>query len=52
MPALDLNWVDTRNMKAQMKLEKLVKDFKSNSSKEAMTNWEITFLTLGTLPIP
>ena len=36
MPALDLNWVDTRNKKSQMKLEKLdndLKNYKSNSIK-------------------
>jgi len=39
MPALDLNWVDTRNKKAQMKLEKLdndLKNYKSNSIKESI----------------
>jgi len=39
VPALDLNWVDTRNKKAQMKLEKLdndLKNFKSNSIKESI----------------
>jgi len=38
-PALDLNWVDTRNKKAQMKLEKLdndLKNYKSNSIKESI----------------
>ena len=29
VPALDLNWVDTRNKKAQMKLEKLDNDLKN-----------------------
>ena len=36
VPALDLNWVDTRNKKSQMKLEKLdndLKNYKSNSIK-------------------
>eukprot|EP00092_Neocalanus_flemingeri_P037506 GFUD01040840.1.p1 GENE.GFUD01040840.1~~GFUD01040840.1.p1 ORF type:complete len:494 (+),score=177.25 GFUD01040840.1:237-1718(+) len=39
LPALDLNWVDTRNKKAQMKLEKLdndLKNYKSNSIKESI----------------
>lgn len=39
VPALDLNWVDTRNKKAQMKLEKLdndLKNYKSNSIKESI----------------
>jgi len=39
IPALDLNWVDTRNKKAQMKLEKLdndLKNYKSNSIKESI----------------
>lgn len=39
LPALDLNWVDTRNKKAQMKLEKVdndLKNYKSNSIKESI----------------
>jgi len=39
VPALDLNWVDTRNKKSQMKLEKLdndLKNYKSNSIKESI----------------
>ena len=39
VPALDLNWVDTRNKKFQMKLEKLdndLKNYKSNSIKESI----------------
>ena len=39
LPALDLNWVDTRNKKSQMKLEKLdndLKNYKSNSIKESI----------------
>jgi len=39
VPALDLNWVDTRNKKCQMKLEKLdndLKNYKSNSIKESI----------------
>ena len=39
VPALDLNWVDTRNKKAQTKLEKLdndLKNYKSNSIKESI----------------
>jgi len=39
IPALDLNWVDSRNKKAQMKLEKLdndLKNYKSNSIKESI----------------
>ena len=38
-PALDLNWVDTRMKKSQMKLEKLdndLKNYKSNSIKESI----------------
>lgn len=38
-PAFDLNWVDTRNKKGQMKLEKLdndLKNYKSNSIKESI----------------
>jgi len=38
-PALDLNWVDVRTKKAQMKLEKLdndLKNYKSNSIKESI----------------
>ncbi|XP_023341519.1 COP9 signalosome complex subunit 1 [Eurytemora carolleeae] len=39
VPALDLNWVDSRNKSAQMKLEKLdndLKNYKSNSIKESI----------------
>jgi len=39
IPALDLNWIDTRNKKFQMKLEKLdndLKNYKSNSIKESI----------------
>jgi len=39
VPALDLTWVDTRNKKFQLKLEKLdndLKNYKSNSIKESI----------------
>ena len=39
VPALDLSWVDTRNKKFQLKLEKLdndLKNYKSNSIKESI----------------
>ena len=39
MPALDLNWLDSRNKKFQTKLEKLdndLKNYKSNSIKESI----------------
>ena len=39
IPALDLNWIDTRNKKFQTKLEKLdndLKNYKSNSIKESI----------------
>ena len=44
MPALDLNWVDTRNKKSQMKLEKLdndLKNYKSNSIKVTFFDLEM-----------
>ena len=39
VPALDLTWVDARNKKFQLKLEKLdndLKNYKSNSIKESI----------------
>ena len=48
MPALDLNWVDTRNKKSQMKLEKLDNDLKNYKSNSIKVNFYLNLLIINT----
>ena len=48
MPALDLNWVDSRNKKSQMKLEKLDNDLKNYKSNSIKVNFYLNLLIINT----